>query len=69
MKCPECSRIFYPVLTPEQFKKQFKIGDKITGWSTGKEAVIVAIDKTRFIYEDHRGKDCVATMNKNWRKV
>lgn len=49
MKCPHCQA---PKLTPKEFRETFKVGDIISGWSTGKKVRITAIGEERFLYKE-----------------
>jgi len=48
--------------TPDQFKNTFKVGDTLTGHSTGMAMKLTAIGECRFLYTDSRDKECVATI-------
>ena len=48
--------------TPAQFKATFKVGDEISGWSTGKTVKISCIGTTRFLAW-FRGEEVVSTMS------
>lgn len=58
--------------TPEEFKKVFKVGDKICGWSTGKVVIITAIGEKRFLAKCtyNKIKEGSHTMESNtWVKI
>lgn len=67
MKCPHCQA---PRLTTTEFRKEFKVGDIIQGWSTGKKVMITAIGEERFLYKNadgyHRNKEYVSTIRATW---
>lgn len=48
--------------TDHEFKKTFKIGDMICGWSTGLTVEITAIDEKRFLAMDYKSKERVCTI-------
>ncbi len=63
MACKHCRP---KPMTPEEFKKTFKVGDKVCGWVTRKVVTITAIGEERFLYrEGYYGshqREGVATM-------
>lgn len=69
-RCPSCNQsILKPILSCEEFKELFKVGDQIMGYSTNKIVTITAIGETKFLYFDY-DKERVATMTSvlaRWR--
>lgn len=71
--CEHCNPSNFP--NPTQFKEQFKIGDIVSSWPTGKTVRITAIGKFRFLavdtYDEVNGRESetVCTMKAKWRKV
>jgi hypothetical protein len=54
----------------KQFKSYFKVGDLITGWSTGLTLEITAIGNKRFIGLDQYDRERVCTIESHdWAKV
>jgi len=69
--CCRCACAGTP-LTIEEFRQKFKVGDRITGWSTGKVATITAIGEFRFLFKDFRqGGEWVRAIEApfRWKKV
>ena len=58
-----------PVLTPAQFQKRFKVGDKVTAWSTDKPVILTAIGKERVLFTDYRGNERAGTQKMRWREL
>lgn len=58
--------------TAEEFKKAFKVGDSISGWSTGKVVTITAIGESSFLckskYYSEKEQKCSFTAT-TWIKV
>jgi hypothetical protein len=53
------------IYTPDRFKRDFKVGDLVMGYSTKKVGRITAIGSVRFLYEVTFGghpREQVATM-------
>lgn len=58
--------------TPESFKAELKVGDRVQGFTTGKIVTITAIGKTRFLAIDSMGDERVSKMSAPdaaWKKV
>lgn len=56
--------------TPETFRAEFKVGDFLSGWSTGKIIQITAIGQTRFFAKTHNGREEACAMHhaQGWTK-
>lgn len=76
-KCPHCNCEFNPYMTGEEFRKKFKRGDILTGYSTGKRVRITGIGDTRFLYinpdeenQPYKVRERIASMHgRHWRLV
>lgn len=55
-------------MTPDKFRELFKVGDKLTAWSTDKPVIITAIGDNRVMFLDNK-KERTASMRLPWRKA
>ena len=49
--CPVCKSESVRLLTRDEFRKRFKVGDLIVGYKGGIKAQITAIGESRFLYK------------------
>jgi len=68
--CCKCGKLHKDIYQLEQFKKDFKAGDIVEGYSTNAQVVITAIGEERFLYRDYVGERVATIVNcdAKWRK-